>query len=197
MSGFSFVTLIVVTLICNLLFCIMTNDMSQSTIGRGLKKSSWAIWIVVPTLIQIVLVDHFFHPITYLILMVFVLVMICLTVRQPKVEQEDATAQTKITETPFSRLGSWLIFAIPIEAALIFSSATLADKTPGVAWALNHGGTVKRNFMACLTPFIIVAAIGLFKAITVSNNEKETTTTTTMATDDLEDISSDEAAMAS
>ena len=195
LSGFSFMVLVAITLVCNLAFCWMTSEMSKASLGRGLKWSSWVIWVIVPTLIQIILIDRLFHPVTYLILMAGVLVMILLTVN--KVPEAEDEAKNDLTETPYTRLGSWLLFAIPIEAAMIFSSALVADLMPGTFWALNRNGTVGRNLALLLTPFVLMALIGLIKAIAVSRDaEDKSENETTMATDDLEDIP-DEAAMAS
>ena len=196
MSGFSFVTLMIVTLVCNLMFCWMTSEMSKASIGRGLKWSSWVIWVIVPTLIQILLIDHLFHPITYLVLMAGVLVMILLTVN--RVTEDETENDNDLVETPYTRLGSWLLFAIPIEAGMVFSAALIADLMPGTFWALNRDGVVVRNLALLLTPFILTAFIGLIKAIAVSRDteDKPVENTTTMTADDLEDIP-DQAAMAS
>ncbi len=190
MSIFSLLVTLAVTLICSVGFCLMSSTMSKATTGEPLRSSTWVFWVIGTLVLQVVLVELAFHPITYIILMIMVLGMILLSCRRRKTSDE-----TKLAESPFGRLASWLTYGLWIQASILFSSAQLADKGVDSVWSLSHGGSAGRQILALLLPIAITAFIGLIVAVLNTDYEEDLrdaidaiTTDNSLDDDDIEDI---------
>lgn len=109
-------TVMAATLITSLLFLFSADTCSVTSLGRHIRKSSWAIWMICPLAAQLVIVFLVFHPTTYIIIMVVIVVMELLTIRVNAFAPE-------LSETPFVRYLSWFYFSLGPTCGIYMSAA--------------------------------------------------------------------------
>ena len=109
-------TVMAATLITSLLFLFSADTCSVTSLGRHIRKSSWAIWMICPLAAQLFIIFSAFHPTTYIIIMVVIVVMELLTIRVNAFAPE-------LSETPFVRYLSWFYFSLGPTCGIYMSAA--------------------------------------------------------------------------
>lgn len=179
LNGAGLAVNLILTVICCIGFCYSSDPISVATTGEHLKKSTWAIWLIGPFLIQLLLIRFLFHPLTFLILFGITVVMMIVTVWKTNdlevlEEKADGTsnAEAEYVQIPTQRWRAWLFLAAAAMQSCFFAQCLLADLQPGGLWSLDHNGKVLKNILTWdLAPFLIAAIIGYIIAFLIEAQE--------------------------